>query len=1227
MRKNSLFNILSFRHLLLALLLLFSVAGFAQTEIDVVGTCLPSNPPQGSSASTKFFARYAQTPDSVNWNFGAVNPNTGDSLTSRKLQPIVSFPEEGSYQVRLVTWNNSVPDTVAQSVQITMSDVQLQIIDQDTDEQIPGEVVICDTKTLVAKMPAQGGGEPQEVDVVWFKPQSADDPNPTDPTSTITLTSEKVPGLEKYKDVGTYYVIYTDPASGCEIFQTFQAVVYEEQDQNNSRWYFGNGAGIDFLDNNKPLVTDEMAGADQAPQGNALVGDLNEDVLFLTNGEKVWYGNDPLPAANGDNVGGSQEVAQNSLFVKFPADQTLFYLFTINESGSLFYNILDLKIVTPRPGVALSQAGANAGNPLNVIPLENQVAEKLTSADNDSSGVWVVTHDLGDTFISYPVSPDGIGLPVRTSIGSTHTNPTGYMRISAEGVLAATVNEGGSSHIELFRFHSDSGTVTDFVRLDNLPASGTLYGLEFAGDRLYATVNNGPGGSSYLYQYTVDSLLDKAYIESSRVALEPVNEELGALQRDPNGELKIAVNGSQQLFFIPNPTDSLNSSLDLTNNTFDLAAGTNSTLGLPNFGQPTGSSDRQASVFAENVCEGDTLYMSATPRYPSNDVTFFFTVFNAQKQEIYKTQEPVSDSAQAVVPPDVYASWGFGQFTVQLQILNECSPNPPTPDYPGPNDEPVEATFFIGPIPDAQIDDTNNLILCEEQSVTLDGFVLVNGNRSNDTIQYNFTWYDAVSRAPVQDNSHLSTPGNKLVTDTAGVWYVVVEDRLTGCTGESEAVTVIDNRPQAELGDDVSICVGETLGGTLDANFQNAGDFSFAWFLNGQDLNNGGTTQPLNIVDTQFPGSYQFVVEITPATAGTGECFKRDTVDVLVVAEPLVRIVASENNCDGTAVLTAQVEGGSGDYTYQWSGPGITSGQGTRQIQISGTGAQDYTVNISDAASGCSTTTAPYTIDLENPLADLRLEVDRECGAVAYTLKLVTSYSGDSTDLTIRWFSGANATQEIESFRNLRTINAEEGVYRAEVVLQSANCADTASQEVELTPIANENLSLQSTYVLCPSLEDMRTDTLVVEGFQLYRWTNLTTGQTVVNETGRYIIRTEGNYELQVNDCEPVPFRVIYDCTPTLWLPNAIRVGGKNNSFHILNQNILAGVSDFQILILNRWGQPIWQSHNPSFEWFGTTQNGQPVMVGTYVYVITYRNQFSEDQKLLRQRGGITVLK
>ncbi|WP_017733530.1 T9SS type B sorting domain-containing protein [Nafulsella turpanensis] len=1235
MRKRSLISIFY-----LCLLWMLPALAWAQTppdiEIDVLGTCLPANPQQGSTASTKFFARYPTTPDSVLWNFGTVDPNTGDSLTSRQLQPIVTFPQAGNYPVQLVVWNDGISDTIPTLAPIQQNEQQLQIMDQDDPSGEPkavsGELVLCpgDTRTLQAQVQAasgggsgggggQQGGTPAEVN--WFRPQSADGDNPVVSATEITIGTDTTAD-GKYKDAGTYFVVYNE--GGCPIYQSFRVVIYNEEDQNNSRWYFGDGAGIDFK-TGMAISTGAMAGGEAAVQGNAIVGDANADVLFLTNGETLWYGNEVKPAMNGDAVGGSREVSQNSLFVDFAGDETLFYLFTIDEAGELAFSTLDLKTDT-LPGVAVSAEERL----LNDIALHEQVTEKLTSASRDSGGGWVVAHELNsNAFLSYPVTQDGIDLPVISNVGSTHTNGTGYMRISDSGILATTVNEGGSSYIELFRFHPDSGTVTNPLRLEDLPfpSGGTVYGLEFAGDRLYATVKT--ASTSYLYQYTVDSTLNKESIEASRVASGAISEELGALQLGPDQALYIARNGSSKVFKITGPTDSLPSLLPINENyDFELIAGTQSTLGLPNFGENAGMSVPEAEVMvATPSCFGDDVLVFGQQRY-SNDMSLNFYFFkNSVSGDTIHTAFQNLQQGQGIpgapadppsLPFSVYEQHGPGTYYVKMTITNPCG------TYPAPGEEPIIAEFIINPKPEAIVPEGQNLLLCDEQSVTIEGFAKGgSGSQSADTTRFGFQWLDMLAAAtPVQPNDHIRTSGNTLTVDTAGVWGLVVIDFTTGCSSDTVEVEVRDNRPKAELGDDVNVCVGTTLSQSLDAGFTNASDFTFAWFLNGRNLNNSGTSQPLSILDTETAGSYQFVVEVTPAPGSGQECWKRDTVNVLISGPPLVDIVASDNNCSGTATLSAQTEGASGDLSYNWVGPGVASGQGTAQISINQSGA--YTVTVTDNASGCSSTSEPYTIDLENPLADLKLEAERACGEAYYAVSVQTGYS-DS--LNIRWYNLANPQQELIEIANQTQVYLEGGNYQAVVSTRNAGCNVKDTAEIELIPVLEPELELQSTYVLCPTFEEMSSDTIQIEGYQLYRWTNLTTGQTIVNETGTFILRAEGKYQLQVNDCEPIPFQVVYDCTPKLFLPNAIIIGGRNDNFRILNERMLANVREFRILIFNRWGQVIWESTDPHFEWRGTSNNGEPVIVGTYAYLITYRNQFGEEQKLQKQQGGITVLK
>ena len=63
---------------------------------------------------------------------------------------------------------------------------------------------------------------------------------------------------------------------------------------------------------------------------------------------------------------------------------------------------------------------------------------------------------------------------------------------------------------------------------------------------------------------------------------------------------------------------------------------------------------------------------------------------------------------------------------------------------------------------------------------------------------------------------------------------------------------------------------------------------------------------------------------------------------------------------------------------------------------------------------------------------------------------------------------------------------------------------------------------------------------------------------------------------------------------------------------------------DVEILLFNRWGQVIWESHNVSFGWDGTYQ-GLMCPAGIYVYKITYGNVKNDSRSIII--GHLTLLK
>lgn len=89
----------------------------------------------------------------------------------------------------------------------------------------------------------------------------------------------------------------------------------------------------------------------------------------------------------------------------------------------------------------------------------------------------------------------------------------------------------------------------------------------------------------------------------------------------------------------------------------------------------------------------------------------------------------------------------------------------------------------------------------------------------------------------------------------------------------------------------------------------------------------------------------------------------------------------------------------------------------------------------------------------------------------------------------------------------------------------------------------------------------------------------------------------------------------------TLYIPNAFSPNNDdiNDRFHISGLNLPD--KDFSFRVYNRWGQIVFVSSNPAFEWDGKN-NGEPVPPGTYVYRMMFRDA---DNNIMLRQGNITL--
>jgi hypothetical protein len=110
-----------------------------------------------------------------------------------------------------------------------------------------------------------------------------------------------------------------------------------------SKWYFGGYAGLDFSTNPPTILTNGML---NTAEGCATICDNNGNLLFYGAGTGV-LNNTHSAMANGSGLFGNSSTTQGLVAVKQPGSNTIYYLFTIDQTGGANgarYSIVDMAL-------------------------------------------------------------------------------------------------------------------------------------------------------------------------------------------------------------------------------------------------------------------------------------------------------------------------------------------------------------------------------------------------------------------------------------------------------------------------------------------------------------------------------------------------------------------------------------------------------------------------------------------------------------------------------------------------------------------------------------------------------------------------------------------------------------------------------------------------------------------------------------------------------------------
>lgn len=250
----------------------------------------------------------------------------------------------------------------------------------------------------------------------------------------------------------------------------------------NSIWYFGAEAGIQFKDGEVKALTD---GKLRSTEGCATISDSLGNLLFYTNGIDVWNKRHQI-MNNGSDLKGNSSSTQSAIIVKKPGSDSLYFLITVNgisgnSSYGAFYSIVDMSIDNGNGDIISTQKN---------IPIQSTTDEKITAVLHENGeDIWVLIPNSGSHVINtYLITEAGIDLnPVTYNNKIKAEYSVGHIRISPNGKRIAMVvcYPEKISYLLWGDFNTQNGTITNTDTLNLV----YTYGVEFSPNSRYLYVS------------------------------------------------------------------------------------------------------------------------------------------------------------------------------------------------------------------------------------------------------------------------------------------------------------------------------------------------------------------------------------------------------------------------------------------------------------------------------------------------------------------------------------------------------------------------------------------------------------------------------------------------------------------------------------------------------------------------------------------------------------------
>jgi len=337
---------------------------------------------------------------------------------------------------------------------------------------------------------------------------------------------------------------------------------------------------------------------------------------------------------------------------------------------------------------------------------------------------------------------------------------------------------------------------------------------------------------------------------------------------------------------------------------------------------------------------------------------------------------------------------------------------------------------------------------------------------------------------------------------------------------------------------------------------------------------------------------------------------KDDTVQAKIYYIPVSANFSAPEVCLGATTQFNNLSKG-GISAYSWNfGDGATSTITSPAHLYAHGGTYNATLKIT-ATGGCTgIITIPVKVD---SIPQLAFIIKSGCAGDSVHF-INTTNTAKFTLLTLglpyRWNFGDGSTSDSTSPYHIYT---KPGNYPVTLkITDNFGCKDsvTATDDIIASPLA--------------SFVALNDSTLQATEAYSYQW--FKNGQLLSGDTlSKLIITSGGNYAVEVTNaqgCSSLSSAItLKGQPPTLFLPNAFTPNGDgiDDTFKAVGR----GITYFQMLIYNRWGELVFQTTNINKGWDGFFQSRQSP-TDFYLYLIKYNGY---ETKEMIQKGTFWLLR